>query len=549
VRHDDGTALVQVVARSACQVTAVWDWQRSQLLLAFNSANYSATQPFAANMQMFSHDLGETFTRPTSNVRFLGRVIEETGPGLGLQLSPRHPTHPGRILFVGSKFIHTHEGFAWYSDDGGESYEVSNTSWVDTNEAQLVELPDGRVMANLRYQGTPCTRAGCPPGTTARADRKFRLTAVSRDAGGSFGPLSWERQLPGPNCYASILRPPGGTEIFFSNPANQTQRWNGLIRKSSDGAKTWEATALRVTDPATPTELFSYSCLSTLPGVSDRLGILWEKGLMNDGAHLNLTHIVFSTFAKDFGSREPVAQPAFLKADDDSMMSRLKSDTTAVRQKHDDDSTPVCSCANASLCKPLAHGPAKQDIHVWSDCGGPWSSARHEGESNATGGDCDWSNFPWNNISTIVRQAGHPICVSVDGAIQFDCENPGHTTTGALTTNWPDSPLVCQAHAHDVRVLAAVLPNHVQRSADPLFYQHLMGNETAVQRMADNLAHAVAAAGYDGISFVSLLTTQHASLFLLSVKYADIDACRILRQSIGRSPTRRHLPSTTRTPL
>ena len=29
-------------------------------------------------------DLGETFTAPTSTVRFIGTVVEETGPGLGL---------------------------------------------------------------------------------------------------------------------------------------------------------------------------------------------------------------------------------------------------------------------------------------------------------------------------------------------------------------------------------------------------------------------------------------------------------------------------------
>ena len=55
-----------------------------------------------------------------------------------------------------------------------------------------------------------------------------------------------------------------------------------------------------MTDPATPTELFSYSCLSTLPGASNRLGILcilWEKGRMNDSSHLNLQ--IFSTFPKD----------------------------------------------------------------------------------------------------------------------------------------------------------------------------------------------------------------------------------------------------------
>ena len=84
--------------------------------------------------------------------------------------------------------------------------------------------------------------------------------------------------------------------------------------------------------------------------------------------------------------------------------------------------------------------------------------------------------------------------------------------SGQLTTNWPDSPLVCHAHEHDVRVLASVLPNFKQRSADEHFYEHLMSNASAVRRMADNLAEAVLRAGFDGVEFVSqpsLFVLQH----------------------------------------
>ena len=168
-----------------------------------------------------------------------------------------------------------------------------------------------------------------------------------------------------------------------------------------------------------------------------------------------------------------------------------------------DDDFPRCACTNSTLCSPLQHGPPKKDLHVFSDCGGRWASPMHEGNSNATNGVCDWSTLPFDSITTIVRGAGHPICVSVSGDIQFDCEDPGVVMAGLFTTNWPVSPLVCHAHKHDVRVLASILPNLSQRSTDPHWYEHLMANASAVRRMADNLAQAVAAAGFDGVEFVN----------------------------------------------
>lgn len=60
---------------------------------------------------------------------------------------------------------------------------------------------------------------------------------------------------------------------------------------------------------------------------------------------------------------------------------------------------------------------------------------------------------------------------------------------------------MCTAHDHGVRVLVTVLPELKGPGTDPLYYQHLLGNATAVQRMADELAAIVSAAGFDGIEF------------------------------------------------
>ena len=69
-----------------------------------------------------------------------------------------------------------------------------------------------------------------------------------------------------------------------------------------------------------------------------------------------------------------------------------------------------------------------------------------------------------------------------------------------LTWSFSLSTLLCTAHAHDTRVLMVVLPNLL---SDPtkMFYEHLFGNATAVQRMASELTAMVSATGIDGIEF------------------------------------------------
>lgn len=212
---------MRIILKESCQPTAVWDWRARRLLLAFNSAFSNASVPFGGNHQVISDDLGRTWTAPRAIYPQLGKVVEETGPGLGLQLSPQ-AAKPGRILFIGSNFITEHVGHVWYSDDGGDTYTLAETDWEDTNEAQMAELPDGRVMANLRLQGFPKGRWPCA----------CRAVATSTDSGSTWGPLSYDTHLPAPQCYATLLRLE--QSLFFANPSNATQRNGGMIRRSDD---------------------------------------------------------------------------------------------------------------------------------------------------------------------------------------------------------------------------------------------------------------------------------------------------------------------------
>ena len=63
---------------------------------------------------------------------------------------------------------------------------------------------------------------------------------------------------------------------------------------------------------------------------------------------------------------------------------------------------------------------------------------------------------------------------------------------------WPESELLCHAHDNDVRMLVTVLAGS---DTTGKYFQHLLGNATAVQRMARELLAIVAAAGWDGVEF------------------------------------------------
>lgn len=199
-----------------------------------------------------------------------------------------------------------------------------------------------------------------------------------------------------------------------------------------------------------------------------------------------------------------LASPISLPASSHSAMPALKTDgerrevvvfhsgrhPAAPNLKTDDTAAKKCSCANASLCRPLAHGPPPHgDVHVWSDCGGPWQTPTSAGNTS-----CNWRDFDFSTLTTIGRDVGHSLGVRADGGVNV----------GGFGT-WPDSELVCHAHAHDVRVINAVLPYLDQiypkssRPSNPCFYQKLLANTTAHERLARELIVAVKDAGMDGI--------------------------------------------------
>ena len=117
----------------------------------------------------------------------------------------------------------------------------------------MVELPDGRLMLNIRSN---------------RGDDR-RLVALSSDGGESFSPPAADPALIEPVCQGSLLRLSTTGEILFSNPAS-TNREHLTVRLSADAGKTWPHARILHEGPA------AYSCLAELR--DGRLACLYERG-------------------------------------------------------------------------------------------------------------------------------------------------------------------------------------------------------------------------------------------------------------------------------
>ena len=155
-----------------------------------------------------------------------------------------------------------------YSKDQGETWEIGTGAKTNTTEAQVVELPDGSLMLNMRDDRN----------RKDKGDTNGRAVSVSNDWG-----KTWEvhpssnHALPESNCMASII----GTEVtlngskknvlFFSNPNNKNERKNMTIKASLDNGLTWpEEFQVKLNEEGG----YGYSCLTMVD--DETIGILYE---------------------------------------------------------------------------------------------------------------------------------------------------------------------------------------------------------------------------------------------------------------------------------
>jgi sialidase-1 len=252
-----------VVVPNASQNTPVYDPSRGAVVLNVLTAGNR-------NAQVVSTDDGATWGALQPLGAFLGALDGAlTGPGVGLRLSGANPHHPGRLLFIGHRGAYV-EDVVWFSDDGGATYRVAATAsgggtLPKMDEAQLVELANGDVVANMR------NNVKQPGGGAA-----LRAVALSTDGGSSFAAIQFDPELVEPVCMASVLRaepPLGDGSVYFANPGQAQGRVNGRVRRSracAAAACDWDAKSLVVAEGAA----FGYSCLGPLNAT--HMGLLWE---------------------------------------------------------------------------------------------------------------------------------------------------------------------------------------------------------------------------------------------------------------------------------
>ncbi len=207
-----------------------------------------------------SNDNGNTWTQPTeitSTTKLKNWTWYATGPCHGIQL--KYDNKKGRLVIpcdhieAETKKYYSH---IIYSDDNGESWKLGGTTPQDkVNECTVAELPDGKLMLNMRNY-----------------DRlqKARKISFSNDGGITWSNIQPDTALIEPICEASLLYSEGNNTLYFLNPASTDSRTNMTLKASSDFGNTWKI------DKVLNSGASAYSDLTLIN--PNTLGCLYEGG-------------------------------------------------------------------------------------------------------------------------------------------------------------------------------------------------------------------------------------------------------------------------------
>lgn len=153
-----------------------------------------------------------------------------------------------------------------YSKDQGKTWHCGTGVNQQTTEAQVIELKDGSIMINARWQLGRLPRGG-----------------VTKDLGKTWEkhPTNRTPQLKEPVCQGSLLAvdgvPGAGRVVLFSNPNTTSGRSHMTLKASTDDAGSWPGG--QVAPLRCPQRLGLF-----LPGAVDKnhVGVLYEsQGALN----------------------------------------------------------------------------------------------------------------------------------------------------------------------------------------------------------------------------------------------------------------------------
>lgn len=180
-----------------------------------------------------SDDRGFTWSEPTEITESIDAQCGDffwnciaMGPGHGTVLSSGRLIVPIWLAYnKKDRFAHhpSHTSVL-YSDDRGKTWTLGPLlTGSDPNESAIAELPDGRLLLNLRNT----------------APEKYRYTSISCDGGKTWTIPKFDFNLSDPGCAGGLCR--AGDAILFSNCESQTDRVNLTLKKSTDGGVSWES--------------------------------------------------------------------------------------------------------------------------------------------------------------------------------------------------------------------------------------------------------------------------------------------------------------------
>ncbi len=203
---------------------------------------------------MKSTDDGQTWSKPTDITREVKKpdwTWYATGPGIGIQTRSGRLVIPANHVEAGG----VHRSHLFYSDDDGKTWMLGASADPGTNESQVVELNDGRLLLNMRnYPPKPVN---------------FRRIATSQDEGRTLSPTTEDRTLIEPPAQASLIRL--HDQLLFANPAS-TKRERMTVRISHDQGASWHILRVIHEGPS------AYSSLAALPNSPSGIGLLYERG-------------------------------------------------------------------------------------------------------------------------------------------------------------------------------------------------------------------------------------------------------------------------------
>ena len=217
-----------------------------------------------------STDDGKTWSKPiniTEQIKHPDWCLLLAGPGKGISMSDGTIAFPAQYQDPpnsDNKAAHRlpHSTFI-YSRDHGETWQIATGAFDDTTEAQLVELADGQIMLNCRYN----------------RDAK-RVVMTTSDMGKTWSehPTSRKALIEPRACMASLInvsRELGDAKtqwLLFSNPDDPNTRKRITIKASPDGGVTWPKEHQLLLDEGTGR---GYSCMTMID--EDTVGILYES--------------------------------------------------------------------------------------------------------------------------------------------------------------------------------------------------------------------------------------------------------------------------------